>query len=72
VSGGDVDPAAITVVRGRPTPEELAAVVAVLVAVARPPRTGDPVRRAPRWWDPGWQAPGAWGTGPRAWSRPRR
>jgi hypothetical protein len=33
VSGGDVDPAAITVVRGRPTPEELAAVVAAVEAV---------------------------------------
>ncbi|MGY1638687.1 acyl-CoA carboxylase subunit epsilon [Geodermatophilus sp. SYSU D00742] len=72
MSGGALDPADIAVVRGRPTPEEVAALVAVLVTVARRPGPGAAVRRAPRPRDRGWQAPVAWVTGMRPWDRPRR
>jgi Acyl-CoA carboxylase epsilon subunit len=70
-----VDPALITVVKGRPTAEELAALVSVLVAVT----ASGPAARGPdgRAWrasglcDRTWQGPVAWSRGPRRWAAAR-
>ncbi|MGY1643828.1 acyl-CoA carboxylase epsilon subunit [Geodermatophilus sp. SYSU D00703] len=70
-----MDPAPVSIVRGEPTAEELAALLAVLQACAPPPRPPAgpaPVRRAPRGPGRPWQGPASWSPGPRAWSPSRQ
>jgi Acyl-CoA carboxylase epsilon subunit len=69
-----VDPVVISVVKGEPTPEELAALVTALMARA-PEQPAARVPRPSRWRASGlrgraWQAPAAWSSGARPWVRP--
>jgi hypothetical protein len=72
--GGPVDPALVSIRKGQPTAEELAALLAVLQAcppVARPAPGPAAGRRAPRGPRRSWQSPASWSPGPRDWARPR-
>lgn len=68
------EPALVSITRGQPTEEELAALLAVLQACAPRPRPrADPGRGG---WTPGtrsrpWQGPVSWSPGPRDWTSAR-
>jgi hypothetical protein len=70
-----VDPALITVVKGEPTADELAALVSVLVALTTPQPADD--RPTGRPWrgaamrEHSWLGPTSWSSGPRRWTRTR-
>lgn len=57
------DAISFTVTRGRPSDEDIAAIVAVLTMLAAQPARPEPRPAAPRVWSPQWmpyRAPGAW------------
>lgn len=69
-----VDPVMISVLKGQPTPDELAALVIVLLARAPEQRAACVARS--RWRASGlrgrsWQAPATWSAGMRQWTHPR-
>jgi hypothetical protein len=69
-----VAPALVSIRKGKPTAEELAALLAVLQACAPPPRpAADPGggRRAAGAPRRAWQGPAAWAPGHRDWAGPR-
>jgi hypothetical protein len=70
-----VDPVVISVLKGEPTPDELAALVIALQARAPEQRAARIARRS-RWHVSGlrgrsWQAPAAWSAGMRPWTHRR-
>lgn len=70
-----MDPVVISVLKGEPTPDELAALVIALLARA-PEQRAEGVARHSRWHasglrDRSWQAPATWSAGMRQWTYPR-
>ncbi|MGY1625334.1 acyl-CoA carboxylase subunit epsilon [Geodermatophilus sp. SYSU D00965] len=65
-----MDPALVSISKGEPTAEELAALLAVLqvcTAAPRPPAGPGTDRRVPRAPRRSWQGPASWSPGLRAW-----
>jgi hypothetical protein len=75
VTRADGDPVLISIVKGEPTAEEVAALVAVLVADVGPPAPPAD-SRGPGWCanglpDRAWRSPAAWSAGMRTWGHAR-
>jgi hypothetical protein len=66
------DDDALRIVRGTPTPEELAVVTAVIAAASNPDGAAAHARRRGRWNDPATRHRRPWRPGPGAWQASAR